>query len=139
MITYRKLKWLFVFFGFNILFCFFFFDLVIFFFVTFTLPWLLMVSCVILILIFPYLGIFFGVISGISVESGLFAFGASGMVIVSSDNIHSISIVLLVKVCSKVLSTAILTFSLSVCTDLLDEQEEKIKTRSMIIICFMVL
>ena len=139
MITYRKLKWLFVFFGFNTSFCFFFFDLVIFFFVTFTFPWLQMVSCEILILIFPYLGIFFGVLSGFSFVSGLFAFGASGMAVVSSVNIHSISIVLLVKVCSKVLSTAILTFSLSVCTDLLDEQEEKAITKSMMIICFMVL
>lgn len=139
MITYRKLKWLFVFFGFNTLFCFFFFDLVIFFFVTFTLPWLLMVSCEILILIFPYLGIFFGVISGFSFVSGLFAFGASGMAVVSSVNIHSISIVLLVKVWLKVLSIAIFTFSLSVCTDLLDEQEEKAITKSMMIICFMVL
>ena len=139
MITYRKLKWLFVFFGFNTLFCFFFFDLLIFFFVTFTFPRLLIVSCVTLILIFPYLGIFFGVILGFSFVTGLFAFGSSGMAVVSSVNIHSISIVLLVKVCSKVLSTAIFIFSLSVCTDLLEEQEEKIKTRSMIIICFMVL
>ena len=139
MIPYRKLKWLFVFFGFNTLFCFFFFVLVIFFFVTFTFPWLLMVSCVILILIFPYLGIFFGVFSGFFIVSGLFVFGASGMAIVSSDNIHSISIVLFVKVCLKVLSIAIFTFSLSVCTDLLEEQEEKAKTISMMIICFMVL
>lgn len=139
MIPYRKLKWLFVFFGFNTCFCFFFFVLVIFFFVTFTFPRLLMVSCVILILIFPYLGIFFGVISGLSIVSGLFVFGASGMAIVSSDNIHSISIVLFVKVWLKVLSIAIFTFSLSVCTDLLEEQEEKAKTISMMIICFMVL
>lgn len=139
MITYRKLKWLFVFSGFNILFCFFFFDLVIFFLVTFTFPWLQMVSCVTLILIFPYLGIFFGVISGFSFVSGLFAFGASGMAVVSSDKIHSISIVLFVKEWLKVLSTAIFTFSLSVCTDLLVLHEEKVKTRSMMIICFMVL
>ena len=139
MITYRKLKWLFDFFGFNTSFCFFFFDLEIFFFVIFIFPWLQMVSCVTLILIFPYLGIFFGVISGFSFVSGLFAFGVSGMAVVSSANIHWISIVLLVKVCSKVLSTAIFTFSLSVCTDLLDEQEEKAITKSMMIICFMVL
>ena len=139
MITYRKLKWLFVFFGFNTLFCFFFFDLVIFFFVTFTFPWLQMVSCETLILIFPYLGIFFGVISGFSFVSGLFAFGASGMVVVSSDHIHSISIDLFVNVWLKVLSISIFTFSLSVCTDLLEEQEEKAITKSMMIICFMVL
>ena len=139
MIPYRKLKWLFVFFGFNTCFCFFFFDLVIFFFVTFTSPWLLMVSCVILILIFPYLGIFFGVLSGISFVSGLFAFGAIGMAIVSSDNIHSILIVLFVKVWLKELSMVIFSFTFSVCTDLLDEQDEKINVRKIIIICFMVL
>lgn len=139
MIPYRKLKRLFVFFGFNTCFCFFFFVLVNFFFVTFTFPWLQMVSCAILILIFPHLGIFFGVFSGFFIVSGLFVFGASGMAIVSSDNIHSISIVLFVKVWLKVLSIAIFTFSLSVCTDLLDEQEEKAKTISMMITCFMVL
>lgn len=98
-----------------------------------------MVSCVILILIFPYLGIFFGVISGFSFVSGLFAFGASGMAVVSSVHIHSISIVLFVKVWLKVLSIAIFSFTFSVCTDLLDEQDEKINVRKIIIICFMAL
>ena len=139
MIPYRKLKRLFVFFGFNTLFCFFFFVLVIFFCVAFTLPSLLMLPCVILILIFPELGIFFGDNFGLPFASVSFIPGRYGMSKLSLFRIHSISIVLLFNVRLKVLSMVIFSFTFSVCAHLLEEQEENINTRNMIIICFMVL
>lgn len=139
MIMYKKLKWFFVFFGFNTLFCFFFFVLVIFFCSAFTLPSLLMLSCVILILIFPELGIFSGDNFGLPFASASFLPGKYGMAKLSLFRIHSILIVLLLKVWVKVLSMVIFSFTFSVCTDLLDVHDEKINVRKIIIICFMVL
>lgn len=136
---YKKLKRFFVFFGFNTLFCFFFFVLVIFFCVALTLPSLLMLSCVILILIFPELGIFSGDNFGLPFASVSFIPGRNGMAKLSLFRIHSISIVLLVNVRLKVLSMVIFSSTFSVCAHLLEEQEENINTRNIMIICFMVL
>lgn len=94
MIPYRKLKWLFVFFGFltylillfllrfgDFLFCYIYFSLA--------------TDSVLCNFDFDFSVFrnFLQLFPDFVLFSGLFAFGASGMVIVSSDNIHSISIV----------------------------------------------
>lgn len=97
MIMYKKLKRFFDFSGFNTLTGSFFLVLALTFVVASTLPFVDMLSFDMWILIFPYLGIFCGEYFCRGLAAVSFLPAANGTVVVSSANIHSISMFLLVK------------------------------------------